>query len=136
MEKPTFQEKQKTVFKRKEELVKKATTSELLFKKRLEELNIRFFFQKGFIAGDFYCIADFYIPIPYKICIEIDGGYHDTLEQKKKDWARDNYMASRKVHTIRIKNEDVNTIDILSLLTTSQQRNLEKLKSSKKKKCF
>jgi len=40
-------------------------------------------FQKGFLAKGMHCIVDFYLP-KYKLCIEIDGGYHNRPEQIKK----------------------------------------------------
>src|ERR1700752_2662790 len=87
--------KQSNNHKYKKELIKKATKSELIFKDRLKKAGIRFIFQKGFIAKNYHCIVDFYLPKPYKICIEIDGGYHDTEQQKKKDYSKDLYLKSR-----------------------------------------
>jgi len=115
-----FKIKQRTMFDRKRELVRKATPSELILQQRLNELGIRHFFQKAFIAGDFYCIADFYIPKPYKIVIEVDGPYYLNENQKKRDWAKDNYLRSRKVKVIRIKNEDAATIDLIPLIMTAK----------------
>ena len=96
-------------------LVKKATESELIFKKRLEDANINFLFQKGFIKGNFHCIVDFYLPKPHKICIEIDGGYHNTDEQIIKDKNKDAYLISRGFRVIRIYNNYVNAFDLNKL---------------------
>lgn len=115
-----FISKQKTLHPRKSELVRKITKSEECFKNRLDDLGIRYIFQKGFIGGDFYCIVDFYLPKPYKLCIEIDGGYHNSEEQKRKDWAKDKYLRGRKMRVLRIKNEDVLTADIQSLILTAK----------------
>ena len=60
------------------------TPSERLFEQILKKNNIRYMKQKGFIAKGFSCIVDFYLP-KWKCCIEIDGGYHNTPEQKQKD---------------------------------------------------
>ncbi len=117
---PSFVEKQRTLFHRKAELIEKATPSELIIKQKLEELSIRYFFQKAFIAGDFYCIADFYIPKPYKVVIEVDGGYHQTEEQKRLDWAKDKYLRGRKIKVVRINNEDVITADLQVLILTAK----------------
>lgn len=111
----TFEQKQSTVHPRRAELKERATQSELIFKKRLDEAGIKYIFQKGFIQGDFYCIVDFYLPKPLRTCIEIDGGYHDTDEQRKKDWAKDNYLKNRKMKVVRIRNENVSTFDLSSL---------------------
>ena|SRR4249919_1601201 len=112
MTKISYSEKQKTFFHRRDKLRCNATPSELIFKQRLEDAGIRFFFQKGFLAGDFYCIVDFYLPKPHKLAIEIDGPYHDQPDQQKKDWARTKYLNKRKVKVIRIKNEDVMSFDL------------------------
>ena len=109
--------KYRTLDARKKRLTENITPAEKIFKDRLDSLGVRYFFQKGFIKGDFYCIVDFYIPKPHKICIEIDGGYHNTPEQKRKDWAKDKYLTSRKTRVVRIKNEDVETFDIVGLLS-------------------
>lgn len=116
----TFKEKQKTLFSRKKKLTEKATKSEITLKKKLDELNIKYIFQKGFIVGEFYCIVDFYIPRPFFVCIEVDGKYHDSPEQKKKDWAKDNYLRSRKFKILRIKNEDVDSCDIAFLISRAR----------------
>lgn len=50
--------------------------------------------------------ADFYIKLSNAI-IEVDGGYHDTDEQREKDKTRDAYFESIGIKTYRIKNEDV-----------------------------
>lgn len=107
-----FIAKQKTLHPRKAKLIANATKSELIFKDRLDGAGIRYMFNKGFIGGNFYCIVDFYLPRPYRVCVEIDGGYHNTPEQKRKDWAKDKYLISRKMRVIRIKNEDVETFDL------------------------
>lgn len=112
-----FKEKQKTLFKRKKSLVEKATDSEIQFKNILDENNIRYIFQKGFIQGNNYCIVDFYLPKPHKICIEIDGPYHDREDQKRKDFYRDKYLKERGFRVVRIKNENVLNFDVLSLFS-------------------
>ena len=79
-----IKKKQKTLGSRKKRLIKNATSSELKIKELLEELKIRSIFQKGFIKGNYYCIVDFYIP-KLKLCIEVDGEYHNNPEQVKRD---------------------------------------------------
>ena len=53
-------------------------------------------------------VADFYLPKPLKLIIEIDGGYHSDPIQKWKDSERDAYFRSRGMKVLRIKNEHVN----------------------------
>lgn len=108
----TFKEKQKLLFKYSQQLRKNPTEAELKFKSRLDSLGIKYIFQKCFIQGNNFCIVDFYLPKPYKICIEIDGEYHETVEQKRKDYYRDKYLTEeRRFKVIRIKNSEVDTFD-------------------------
>lgn len=117
MNKPTFKEKQKTLFERQKKLRDNPTPAEVIFMQRLLDYNIDFIFQKCFIAKDYYCIVDFYLPKPFKVVFEIDGDYHDSTEQKKKDYARDIYLRDvRGFSVIRIKNEDVNVFPLESFL--------------------
>jgi len=85
----------------RKKLIKRATPSELKFKKFLDENNIRYMFQKGFLKP-FHRIVDFYIP-KYKLIIEIDGGYH--INTKKKDDFKDRMWGRFK--TLRILNNQV-----------------------------
>ena len=101
--------------------MKLPTNSELRFKERLEAANIKFMFQKGFIQGDNFCIADFYLPKPLKIVIEIDGSYHNTHNQQARDLNKDAYYKQRKFKVIRIKNSEVDTFD-LSILIKSVEK--------------
>lgn len=117
MIRPTFKEKQQTLFNRIKTLRERATPSELIFKERLEALNIPFIFQKAFISDDYYCIVDFYLPKPHKIVFEIDGSYHDTDEQKIKDKRKDKYLIKkRKFSVIRVSNELVYDFNLSFLL--------------------
>lgn len=110
-----FQEKQKKLEIYKKELVEKATIPELIFKSRLEDSGIKFIFQKGFIGGNNFCIADFYIP-SVKLVIEIDGGYHRTPEQKLRDANKDDYYKSRGFSVLRLWNSEVETFDLAYLI--------------------
>jgi very-short-patch-repair endonuclease len=110
-----YKEKSSLLDKRKKELKRKATPSELKIKNQLKRISIRAMFQKGFIAGNF-CIVDFYIP-KYRICLEVDGGYHLSDKQKKRDQDRDQYLIlERGLSVIHITNELANTIDDENLL--------------------
>lgn len=94
------------------ELKKKATSYEKLFKSKLSVNKIRHIFQKGFIKGNMFCIADFYLP-DIRTVIEIDGEYHDSDNQKKRDKAKDEYYTKeRHFKVIRIKNTDVEYFDV------------------------
>lgn len=101
--------KQKTLEERKRKLKTNATQSELIIKGLLMILKPqigRAIFQKGFIAGNGYCICDFYIP-KYGVCIEVDGDYHFTEEQIRKDWYKNKYLTQeRRMRVFRIRNKE------------------------------
>lgn len=107
----TFKDKQKTLFERIKRLRNNPTNSETIFKEKLEIAGIDFVFQKSFIKDNYYCIVDFYLPKPYKICIEIDGEYHFNEPQKVKDGRKDEYLKSRNFKVLRITNEVAETFD-------------------------
>jgi very-short-patch-repair endonuclease len=107
-----YKEKQKRNSRYIVELRKNVTRSEIFFKKILDENNVKYIFQKGFISNGFHCIVDFYIPRK-KICFEIDGGVHLSKTQIEKDKKKDSYLIkTRGFKVIRIKNEDVKNINI------------------------
>lgn len=107
---PEFKEKQSILDERKKTLKKNITPSELRIKILLKELKINTKFQKGFIAGKNFCIVDFYIP-KHALVLEVDGGYHNNIEQIKRDKNRDFYLSvQRNVNVIHITNEIANTI--------------------------
>jgi very-short-patch-repair endonuclease len=51
-------------------------------------------------------IADFYCP-EKKLVIELDGGIHDTVEQKEHDEGRTAEIENYELKIIRFKNEEV-----------------------------
>lgn len=95
------------IAKTQKENNKKSTDSEkLLYKTTLKQFGKRV--KKQFeitIKGHIYFL-DFYIK-SLKVAIEVDGGYHSTIEQSAKDRERDTNLASIGIKTIRIKNEQV-----------------------------
>jgi len=97
-------------------LIKKLTYHELLFKSNLDKLNIKYTLQKALISDKYCCIVDFYIHKPYKLCIEIDGDYHNNTKQKLKDNYKDNYIISRGYNILRIKNNEVENFNYNTLI--------------------
>ena len=86
----------------------KPTLAENAFANILHSLSIRFIKEKGFLARGRTCIVDFYIPKPYKLCVEIDGGYHNSWPQRKLDDKRTEYLVlTRGFRVIRFTNEEV-----------------------------
>jgi len=99
--------------KRIQYLRQHATSAEKKFIKKLRRTGIKFQFQKSFFSpthldylhAGCFAIVDFFIPYK-KICIEIDGGYHNTPAQKSKDAWRDNWLTVNKnVKIIRLSND-------------------------------
>jgi very-short-patch-repair endonuclease len=78
---------------------------ERLSKNQIEGLKFRRQHPILFYIADFYCHA-------LHLIIEIDGGYHDTIEQKLKDDKRTERLRSNGITLIRFRNEEVlNNID-------------------------
>jgi very-short-patch-repair endonuclease len=100
-----IRKKQLTLEVRKRELKLRATKSEIRILSLLKQIGGgKVMFQKGLISGNNYCIVDFYIP-RFGLCIEIDGGYHNTPEQKSRDEYKDKYiLRERKMSVLRIPN--------------------------------
>jgi very-short-patch-repair endonuclease len=97
---------QRNNLKYRNELRQRATKSEIKFKKILDENQIKYIFQKGFLKP-FHRIVDFYIPRK-KLIIEIDGGYHKEPYYKEKDRIKDAvFLKVRGLKTVRLTNEQV-----------------------------
>jgi len=62
-------------------------------------------------------ITDLYIP-EKRLVIEIDGEYHNTIEQKQKDEERTRYLRNKGYKVIRFTHQEIKTdmIDILNRL--------------------
>ena len=112
-----YRDKQILCAERRNELLNKQTESEKVFQKKLEHLKIPFIAQKGFIAGDNFCIVDFYLPKPFKLCIEIDGAYHNTERQQWRDANKNFYLEKqRKFRVLRLSNEEAINVTEKELL--------------------
>jgi very-short-patch-repair endonuclease len=82
------------------------TQAESIFKEKLFAVcGVPFKFQAGFIKGNAFIIVDFFIP-KLKLAIEIDGGYHKTAEQNRKDEWKDAYLLSRGIRVVRFTNDE------------------------------
>ena len=90
------------------------TPTERMLWKRLRSKQLdgfRFRQQHGY--GPY--ILDFYCP-SLRLCIELDGEVHNTLEAQHHDYERTLYLNECKIHVIRFKNEEVeqNMEEVLS----------------------
>lgn len=94
-----------------EELKEKATTAELKFKEISIKKHLKLKFQyridiiKGHRIKKFY-FADF-CDTKNKLIFEIDGEYHNTKEQQKKDLKRTRDLCKLGYRIFRITNEEV-----------------------------
>jgi very-short-patch-repair endonuclease len=93
----------KRLFKYKRKSVR--TKAELIVAEVLTKLGMRYIEQKGFMTANSFVIADFYLPKPHKVVIEVDGEYH--LNQKGYDDYKDRYYRSRGFKVLRITNKEV-----------------------------
>ena len=97
----------------------------LILKKKMEQIGVKFKFQRGFIKHGYYAIVDFHIP-SRNICIEVDGGYHLTEKQQAKDAHRDKWLTDvRGQRVIRMTNEEAAEISVdglKDLVQTVSQR--------------
>jgi len=82
------------------DLIRKQTESEKVFKAILKSLKIKYDFQKiFFINSNAFYIADFYIPSK-NIVFEIDGGYHFNKTQGIKDAKRTKKLKYKGVNAV------------------------------------
>ncbi len=81
----------------------------------LNNLGERFVFEKGVLANKTFFIIDFYLPKPRKLCIEVDGRYHDN--RKEYDAMKDEFLTkNRNFNVLRISNDAALAMDANELL--------------------
>lgn len=111
------------------ELKKKETKSEdILYKRLRKTFKNRLRRQAPFVINGNVYYADLCLK-SLRTIIEVDGGYHNTPEQKAKDMRRDSDFASIGYETIRCTNEQVTNKGFVKQLV---ERLLEKKKATKK----
>jgi len=90
----------------REENLAKETPSERRVKLLLRKLKVRFTRQQvvHYDKGKFF-ILDFYIPSE-RLCIEIDGKYHETEEQQQLDTVRTKKLNTMGIEVVRYTNEE------------------------------
>lgn len=93
----------------RQENLAKQTPAERELGKILRELKIKYQAQRPvhYAKGKFF-ILDFYI-VMSRLCIEVDGGYHNTLEQQEKDEERTKILNKQNVKVVRFTNEEILT---------------------------
>lgn len=129
-----YKGKQRLCSKYRHRLANRPTESEIIFESLLKDLDINYRAQKGFMSQHkTFVILDFWVPKPYRVAIEIDGGYHDLPEQRIKDYNKDQYLKSRLFHIIRFKNEELLDVEkvklrLLDFLEKAKNENTSKRK--------
>lgn len=106
-------------------LVQNQTESETKFKALLKAASLEYSFQHVFYyprknGGKGFYIVDFYLP-EKNIVIEIDGGYHNSTEQKQRDKDRSKALKAEGIlEVLRYTNEEVTskTEEIINKLST------------------
>lgn len=88
-------------------LIVRATPAELRIKKLFEGLREKAIFQKGFFAYRNFIIVDFYLPKRRKLCLEIDGPYHQKQEQVEADKLRDTYLRDKRGFRVKRMSNDI-----------------------------
>jgi len=63
----------------------------------------------GPFIADFFCAE-------LRLVLEIDGGIHETVEQKAKDLARDEWMRSQGLRIARIRTRELSEISLRKVI--------------------
>ena len=86
----------------------RTTEAESALSSILVNIGVPYIKEKSFVKRDKIYVVDFFIPKPYLIAIEVDGGYHKLPKQVELDKERSEFLRIHyKVHTIRIRNEEI-----------------------------
>ena len=89
--------------KRRSELLEKSTSAEKSACAILDKLGVRYIRQYPIWTGRKRHYADIYIP-KYRLILEIDGKYHYTKEQARKDTNRSAGIRRLGYHVCRLSN--------------------------------
>lgn len=99
----------KWIYQRRMELMSKVSDAEKAAYRNLMKLGYEVIRQKPVNTGRKIYFADLYIPKLHCI-VEIDGGYHTTSNQKRKDGNRSQGMWRLGYHVLRLSNHDAKNI--------------------------
>ena len=80
------------------------TEAEALLWKYLRAESLGMPFKRQHVIGDY--IVDF-VCLPAKLIIELDGGYHQILQQQVEDAQRTEWLESKGYRVLRFTNEDL-----------------------------
>lgn len=91
--------------KRRSELLEKSTSAEKSVCSVLKKIGIHFIRQYPIWTGRKQYYADIYVPC-FRLVFELDGAYHFTKEQKRKDGNRSAGIRRMGYHVCRLENKD------------------------------
>lgn len=100
----------KWMYQRRMELMSKTSDAEKAAYANLARLGYEVIKQKPINTGRKIYFADLYIP-KLRCIVEIDGGYHTTSNQKRKDKNRSQGLWRLGYHVLRLSNHDARNID-------------------------
>lgn len=90
---------------RRKELRKNSTKTEKILWDELRNKKINNLkFYRQYSVGPY--ILDFYSP-SLRLALEIDGGYHDEINQKQYDRERDEYLNQNDIRVLRFMNHQI-----------------------------
>lgn len=108
--------------KRRNELLEKSTSAEKAACAILNKLGLKHIRQYPIWTGRRQYYADIYIP-KYKLILEIDGKYHYTNEQTRKDTNRSAGIRRLGYHVCRLSNAEARKVDkIISRIKLIQKK--------------
>jgi very-short-patch-repair endonuclease len=117
------------MMRRKKENQSLPTPAEAHVIRLLDLLGEKYVFEKGLLTGDRFYIVDFYFPKPRKLCLEVDGKYHN--DRRAYDERRDSFIRNkRKMNMVRITNERAMGLDLddmIKLLDDNSKQGLRAL---------
>lgn len=101
-------EKNRYLKKARSKLVQKMTPHEAVVMKALDQLGVKYTFQKPYQGSTFADVVDFYLKRPYHAIIEVDGESHFNERAISKDSWRTREIFKRHGHRmVRMSNEFV-----------------------------
>lgn len=101
----------KTLINRmRQDLMSKTSNAEKAAIRNCELLGYKVVRQQPIMTGRKLYFADIYLP-ELKVIMEIDGGYHYTNKQKRKDSNRSAGIWRMGYHVVRLSNHDARNIN-------------------------
>lgn len=94
----------------RQDLMSKTSNAEKAAIRNCELLGYKVVRQQPVTTGRKLYFADIYLP-ELKVIVEIDGGYHYTNKQKRKDGNRSAGIWRMGYHVVRLSNHDARNIN-------------------------